>query len=791
MRALWGLLLFVAPLAAQVVPDRFIVEFDGEPAAVAGPRESRKVLERRAAIREGHRRAIAAAQSMGAEVLATTENVANALLVRYPSEKEAELWNLPGVRRVWRVWTAKLLLDRAAAIHRITDAWSRLPSPDRAGAGVKIGIIDSGIDPDHPAFQDGELARPEGYPLPKDSFPDFLRDKTKIIVARSYEAFVKGSTGNGPRDADGHGTAVAMAAAGEMTAAPLATISGVAPKAWLGIYRVVMDNAGTTSTDAILKALDDAVGDGMDVINLSLGRPFPLRPEADNFTEYMARAEKAGVIVVAAAGNDGPWRNSISSPATVPTVLAAGATSSDRMFATALRIQNSESRYVSFPPSGPWPSKVVTAPMMDAAEVDPSGLVCDPPSPGSFAGKIVLILRGVCFFETKLNNAEAAGAVGAVIYTDEQRPDLMRMAVGSAKLPAQSLSYADGVAVKELLKRQPGTVASLDPGPEWIPLDPSKVASFSSAGPGSDNGIKPDLVAVGTNIYTATQKVDEGGDMYDASGYISTEGTSFSAPIIAGAAAVLKAARPGLTVAQYRSLLINSSTPLLAGGQAMVQRTGAGLLNLDAALRSTIAVIPSSLSFGVVTKPVEAVRVLTVMNTGVSSDTFFLSATANEGAPLPQFSVESFTLDAGASREVSVTFSLATATPGEYQGFLEVRGANTDVVARVPFWCGVRSDVPKFVRVVDAKTTGNAGGLIRNAVIFQVTDATGIGLGDAAPRIVQVSGGGRAAGIYPVDDEIPGGYIADIRLGPLAGDNVFRIEVGEVSASFTIRGQAP
>lgn len=791
MRALWGFLLFVAPLVSQVVPDRFIVEFEGEPAAVAGPRESRRVLERRAVIRAHHRYAIATAQSMGAEVLGTTENIANALLIRYPAEKAADLWNLPGVSRVWRVWTAKLLLDRAAAIHRITDAWSQLPSPDRAGAGVKIGIIDSGIDPEHPGFQDGELTRPEGYPLPKDNFPEFLRDKTKIIVARSYEAFVKGSTGSGPQDVDGHGTAVAMAAAGEMTAAPLATISGAAPKAWLGIYRVVMDKAGTTSTDAILKALDDAVGDGMDVINLSLGRPFPLRPEADNFTDYMARAEKAGVIVVAAAGNDGPWRNSISSPATVPTVLAVGATSSDRMFATALRINNSESRFVSFPPSGPWPSKVVTAPMIDAAEVDPSGLVCDPPPPGSFAGRIVLILRGGCFFETKLKNAEAAGAVGAVIYTDEQRPDLMRMAVGSAKLPAQSLSYADGVAVKELLKRQPGAIASLDPGPEWIPLDPSKVASFSSAGPNSDNGIKPDLVAVGTNIYTAAQKADEGGDLYDASGYISTEGTSFAAPIVAGAAAVLKAARPGLTPAQYRSLLINSSTPLGSGGEAMVQRTGAGLLNLNAALRSTITVIPSSISFGVVAGPAEVTRVVTITNTGASSDMFSLSATVNQGTPLPQFSVESFTLEAGASREVPVKFALDAATPGEYQGFVEVRSTNTDVVARVPFWCGVRSDIPRFVRVVDAKTTGTPGGLIRNAVIFQVTDAVGIGIGNAAPRIVQVSGGGRAAGIYPVDDEIPGGYIADIRLGPLAGDNVFRIEAGDVSASFTIRGQTP
>lgn len=787
MKWLWGLIL-VLPGLAQVVSDQYIVELEGEPAVLAGPRESRRVLERRAELRRRHAQAGSTLERMGGKVLATVENVANALIVDFPSEREQELRRAPGVTRVVKVWKVRLMLDRAVAIHRISDAWSRLPSPESAGEGVKIGILDSGIDPDHPAFDDPTLERPAGYPLPADGFPEVLRDKKKILVARSYERLVRGALSTGVVDVDGHGTAVAMAAAGKMVAAPLATISGSAPKAWLGIYRVAFDGEGTSSTAAILKALDDAVADGMDVVNLSVGRPYPLRPEVDEFSDYMARAEMAGVVVVASAGNEGPWLNSMSSPATVPSVLAVGASSSDRMFATALRV--GDARYISFPSAGPWPTKAVSGPLADAEEVDRTGLLCSAPPPGSLQGKVVLILRGTCFFEDKLNNAAAGGAVAAVVYTDAARPDLIRMSVGTATLPAQSLSYADGTAVKQRIRAEPGLVATLDPGPEWIPLDASKLASFSSAGPNSDYGIKPDLVAVGANVYTAAQSRNPAGDLYDASGYVTTEGTSFSSPVVAGAAAVLKAARPGLTPAQYRSLLINSATPLLAGSQAPVQRTGAGLLNLDAALRSTITAAPSSISFGISGGTAERTRVLTVGNVGTAADTFTIAAEPNPGTPAPRISAESFTLEPGASREVTLKFSLESAPPGQYQGFLVIRGTASEVEARVPFWSGVAAPEPAFVRVIDADTTGTPGALLRSAVLFQVVDAAGIGFTSIRPEITALSGGGRATSIISVDAEIPGAFLADIRLGPLPGDNQFRIDVGGVSATFVIRGVA-
>ena len=120
-------------------------------------------------------------------------------------------------------------------------------------------------------------------------------------------------------------------------------------------------------------------------------------------------------------------------------------------------------------------------------------------------------------------------------------------------------------------------------------------------GPNPDGAIKPDLVAVGANVYTATQKLDPAGDLYDPSGYGVFDGTSFSTPLVSGAVALVKAARPGLTAAQYRSLVINNagSISYAPGTPATVQQAGAGILDVSAALRSTAAMSPVSISFGI------------------------------------------------------------------------------------------------------------------------------------------------------------------------------------------------
>src|SRR5262249_43164757 len=133
-------------------------------------------------------------------------------------------------------------LDQAIQLVGVPDAWNTLGGPPNAGAGVKIGIIDTGIDQTHAAFQDPALTTPDGYPKGDTNFTN-----NKVIVARSYmDRLIAGDEtpeydrpdDTSPRDPSGHGTAVAMIAAGETNTGPLAAITGIAPKAWLGSYKV-------------------------------------------------------------------------------------------------------------------------------------------------------------------------------------------------------------------------------------------------------------------------------------------------------------------------------------------------------------------------------------------------------------------------------------------------------------------------------------------------------------------------------------------------------------------------
>src|SRR5262249_2164825 len=170
-------------------------------------------------------------------------------------------------------------------------AWQQVGITN-AGLGMKIGIIDTGIDSEHAGFQDPSLAIPSGFPRANNA-EDLAFTNNKVIVARSYaDLFDRSDPDRSPRDRVGHGTATGMAAAGVTNTGPLATITGVAPKAWLGSYKVFGSpgvNDGATDA-AILKAIDDAVADGMDVINLSLGTLEATRIEDDLEVHALERA---------------------------------------------------------------------------------------------------------------------------------------------------------------------------------------------------------------------------------------------------------------------------------------------------------------------------------------------------------------------------------------------------------------------------------------------------------------------------------------------------------------------
>ena len=770
---------------AQQVPGRYIVELDDAPAATQLLQQGRaarfqdaEFLARAQAIQRRQAVLQASLEAEGAEVLASTHVVTNTLIVRMPDSRIDRLTSKSGVYRVHAVDLYKPTLDHALPLIHVPEALAQIGGINNAGVGIRIGIIDTGIDVTHPGFQDPSLAMPQGFPRAnKDS--DLGYTNSKIIVARSYHAASSLTDTSIPRDDVGHGTGVAMVAAGASNTGIYGLITGVAPKAYLGNYKVFPDPNSGAPTDLILRAIDDAVADGMDVINLSLGLFPAARPSQDILVTAVENAVAAGVLVTVAAGNDGSDPNTISSPATAPDAISVGSTRNDRVFAASVTIAGG-SPIVALPGDGPNSPAPIAGRLADVARLDPTGLACSGLPAGSLSGTVALVLRGICTFEQKLNTVQQAGAIAAVIYTDAARPDAINMAVGQASLPAAMVSYADGVALKQQLNSGSLT-ATLDFVLRPLYVTPYRLSGFSSRGPNTDNGIKPDLLAPGDSISTA-KPISNGRS---GSGYVVESGTSFSAPMVAGAAAILKAARPGLTAQQYRSLLINSASTVVtdSGTQLAVEQEGAGLLNVFSALNETVAVNPASVAFGIASGSASAIaRTVTITNVGTVPDTFhILVQPYPTSISAPRVSIDTIQLDPGQSQDVAVQLVAGNFNSGADQGVITIQGDQGPVAASVPYWYGAPSQTPSYLTIL--RTPGSASAGSRQTIIFRATDAEGIPV-NASPTVTFTSGNGAVLSVASADAQFPGAYNAIVRLG--SGQNVIHIEVNGLSTDVTI-----
>lgn len=797
MHRFWALFLSV-PLFAATVPGRYIVQLSIEPVAVHASRStaqgnvhgrlhSAEAEQHRAAIHAQQAGARAAIEQSGGRIRGALETLSNALLVEIPDEKAGELARAPGVQSVYPVRRFKMSLDHALPLHHVPDVWTQIGLAN-AGTGVMIGMIDSGIEIGHPGFNDAAFTAPPGFPV-AGAMSDLAFTNKKVIVARSYASlFAAKDPDPSVRDHVGHGTATAMAAAGVANTGALATISGVAPQAYLGIYKVFGTPGvnDTASEDAILAAIDDAVNDGMSVINLSLGYDVPSLPAVDPLVQAVEAASRFGVMVVAAAGNNGPNPGTVGSPAIAPHAIAAAASNNSRMFAGVLQLPGGYS-ITALPSAGVNPFSPIGGSLIDVATVDPTGLACNLLPANSLKNAIALIERGTCNFEVKFDYAQAAGAVAAVIYDNVANEALVLMGVGHATLPAAMISNADGLNLKGLITNPPAATIQFYQ-PTYV--NPASLATFSAAGPSLDNSIKPDLTAVGENFYTAAETIDSNGELYNPTGYLVTQGTSFSAPLVSGAVALLESARPGLTADQYRSLLIDTADIAYAtpGAAALVQQSGGGFMNALSAIDATAAVSPVSLSFGA-GDAANSNGVLTISNVGAVADTFQISAAPRDaGAPVPQFSTTQARLAPGASVSIPVVFTANGMTPGQYEGFIQIQGGAASVPTRVPYWFAVPSGTPAFVTMLTSTATATAGSTLTEAAVFRITDAAGLPV-PTAPSVTTVSGGGRVNGIAGLGSSYPNDYAVSVRLGAQPGSNVFQIQAGNASTQITITGQ--
>jgi minor extracellular serine protease Vpr len=279
--------------------------------------------------------------------------------------------------------------------------------------------------------------------------------------------------------------------------------------------------------------------------------------------------------------------------------------------------------------------------------------------------------------------------------------------------------------------------------------------------------------------------------MYSADGYTLVNGTSFSAPIMAGAAAVIKSARPGLSVDQYRSLLINTatSTDTPDGYHRDTQLTGAGLLNVDAALQSATAAVPTSLSFGAGGMSPNLQRSLTITNVGTAEETYFVTAAAHAGwQPTPAVGEETFTLAPGASRQLVVNFQASNLSAGPYQGFLNVTASSTGAAIRVPYWYAATAHEPARIVILDRTASGRSNATLRNAVYFRVIDSSGVAVTAIPPEVSVTAGEGVIRQLNRFDTQVPGLYSINVVLGAAPGANTFRIQAGAATRDVTITG---
>jgi subtilisin family serine protease len=292
--------------------------------------------------------------------------VANGLAVVVPRNRLTELGRVPGVAKVWPSVTYHPLLDRSAPLIGAPHLWG--PNLSTAGEGVKIGIIDDGIDQSHPFFNPGGYAYPAGFPKGNAQYTT-----PKVIVARAFAP--RGTTYENatlPFDpsANGsdHGTHVAGIAAGDDgTLARNIRLAGIAPRAYLGNYKALSVPSPNFGLDGnspeIVAAIDAAVRDGMNVINLSLGEP-EIAPRRDIVVRALNAAAAAGVVPVVAAGNDYAdfGQGTIGSPATASRAIAAAA-------ATGGHGSKLPDRIASWSSAGPTPYSLQLKPDVTAPGV--------------------------------------------------------------------------------------------------------------------------------------------------------------------------------------------------------------------------------------------------------------------------------------------------------------------------------------------------------------------------------------------------------------------------------------
>lgn len=624
----------------QDFPQYFIVQLQSEPLAAtaeaseqAGP-GNKLNLESSSAKKQSNvlaqeRQAFAAALKQvapRAEVERHFDTVMNAVVVTSTEDIFEQLQQVDGVKAVFREEMYYEQMDASLDLIKAKQVWEQLGGDMNAGKGVKVAIIDGGIRPENPMFKDTGFSAPASKP--NNDYcatvePAFCNNK--LIAARfSTPTFATvpqeymSPLGNGGHGTHVAGTAVGVPATikfnGSTNVIPTVggqpnesgftevKVSGVAPGAYLMSYKALFQVfradgsvTGSGSNVMLLEALDWAVKDGADVINNSWGGGAGGDPANSPYQAAFKAAEDAGVVVVTAAGNDGPGAQTVGCPGCIESGITVASTTHGRFFANTVKFGTDTPMLgVTGSEFGATIAGLTADPVakvVDAAAAAPTNaLACTAFPADTFKDSFALISRGTCAFTDKINNAMAAGAKGVImVQNNDGQPT--SMSNPGTSIPSLMISKADGTKLAAAVAAAPNTTATLSRFASRVisAQFADNMSDFSSRGPnGNNNILKPDMGAPGSSILSATSP----DQFADKRGFQLMSGTSMASPHVAGAAAIMQQKFPQWTAVEIKTALTSTAVNGLKKEDSVSATTpfdiGAGRLDLSRAVNAAV-----------------------------------------------------------------------------------------------------------------------------------------------------------------------------------------------------------
>ncbi|WP_163099053.1 S8 family serine peptidase [Peribacillus alkalitolerans] len=512
------------------------------------------------------------------------KNAFNGVAIELPANKVKALLQSNSVKAIWsneEVHVEPPVQKGASSNENKETGMLTYPGVDKlhaeglTGEGIKVGVIDTGIDYNHPDLKD---AYKGGY--------DFV-DNDNDPMETTYDDWEKSGYAEinpltGAYYYTQHGTHVAGIIAGQGENNTDYAVTGVAPEADIYAYRV-LGEYGTGTTEAILAAIDKSVEDGMDVINLSLGRAYndPL------YVTSMAlnNAVLAGVTAVVSAGNSGDRLYTLGSPGAAALAITVGASDTSETIATAKGSLDDVSADL----------KLLAKGLEDRVEeLKGQSLSIVYVGIGSANNynnkdvneKVVLVDRGILSLDAKIKEAKKHGAKAVLMMNNIPGEGYIPSYLGEGYgfVPTFSLSYEHGTALKQKVTDK-ATISFDDIG--QVMTEGNKLASFSSRGPARTTyDIKPEVTAPGVSVFSTVPSYMHGADQIGnyQYAYERLSGTSMASPNVAGVAALLLQSNPDFTPEQVKQVLMNTADPL--NGEYSVYEVGAGVVDPYEAVHS-------------------------------------------------------------------------------------------------------------------------------------------------------------------------------------------------------------